>query len=95
MHLIPGRFAIALGFSPAAHLGLAWMVGEQLPSSAAPAQRALTVAMVPAAPRAVLNRIAPTARAAVIYSNCLSFINSARASRAMPVQLVMPTIAIK
>jgi len=65
VHLIPGRFAIALGFSTAAHVGLAWMVGDQLPSTAAPAQRALTVAMVPAAPRAVLNSIAPTAVAAL------------------------------
>jgi protein TonB len=41
------------------------MVGDQLPSTAAPAQRALTVAMTPAAPRAVLNSIAPTATAAL------------------------------
>jgi len=65
MHLISGRFAIALGFSTAAHAGLAWMVGDQLPSTAAPAQRALTVAMAPAAPRAVLNSIAPTVTAAL------------------------------
>jgi len=65
VHLIPGRFAIALGFSTAAHVGLAWVVGDQLPSTAAPAQRALTVAMTPAAPRAVLNSIAPTATAAL------------------------------
>ncbi len=65
MHLIPGRFAIALGFSTAAHVGLAWMVGEQLASTAAPARRALTVAMMPAAPRAILNSIAPTSVAAL------------------------------
>ena len=60
-----GRFALALSFSTAAHVGLAWMVDDQLPSSAAPAQRSLTVAMTPAAPRAVLNSIAPTATAAL------------------------------
>lgn len=65
MYLIQGRFALALGFSTAAHVGLAWMVSDQLPSGAAPAQRALTVAMTPAAPRAVLNSIAPTATAAL------------------------------
>ncbi|NCF30205.1 MAG: TonB family protein [Gammaproteobacteria bacterium] len=65
MYLIQGRFALALSFSTAAHVGLAWMVSDQLPSSAAPAQRALTVAMTPAAPRAVLNSIAPTASAAL------------------------------
>ncbi|TFH50419.1 MAG: TonB family protein [Lysobacterales bacterium] len=59
MRLIQGRFALALGFSTAAHVGLAWMVNAQAPSSAAPAQRALTVAMTPAAPRTVLNSIAP------------------------------------
>jgi protein TonB len=66
MQLIQGRFAVALGFSAAAHAGLAWMVNGQLASSAAPAQRALTVAMVPAAPRAVLNSIVvePSTRAA-------------------------------
>ena len=65
MYLIQGRFALALSFSTAAHVGLAWMVSDQLPSSAAPAQRTLTVAMTPAAPRAVLNSIAPTATAAL------------------------------
>ena len=58
-----GRFALALSFSAVAHAGLAWMVGDRLPSSAAPAQRALTVALTPAAPRAVLNSIAPSATA--------------------------------
>lgn len=65
MHLIHGRFALALGFSTAAHAGLAWMVTDPLATSAAPAQRALTVAMTPAAPRAVLNSIAPAATAAL------------------------------
>ncbi len=60
-----GRFALALSFSTAAHVGLAWMVGDRLPSGAAPAQRTLTVSMTPAAPRAVLNSIAPSATAAL------------------------------
>jgi protein TonB len=60
-----GRFALALSFSTVAHVGLAWVVGDQLPSSAAPAQRSLTVSMTPAAPRAVLNSIAPSATAAL------------------------------
>jgi protein TonB len=65
VHLIQGRLAIALSFSTAAHVGLVWMVGDDLRSSAAPAQRALTVSMTPAAPRALLNSIAPSATAAV------------------------------
>ena len=40
-------------------------------------------------------RLAPIARAAVTNSICLSFRNSARVSRAMPVQLVTPMIAIR
>jgi len=60
-----GRFALALSFSTAAHVGLAWVASDQLPSSAVPAQRALTVAMAPAAPRTVLNSIAPSATAAL------------------------------
>jgi protein TonB len=64
VHLIQARLVVALSFSTAAHVGLAWMVDGQLASNAAPAQRALTVSMTPAAPRAVLNSIAPTATAA-------------------------------
>jgi len=60
-----GRFALALSFSAVAHAGLAWVVSDELPPSAAPAQRSLTVAMTPAAPRAVLNSIAPSATAAL------------------------------
>ena len=41
------------------------MVSDQLPANAAPAQRTLTVAMTPTAPRAVLNSISPTATAAL------------------------------
>jgi protein TonB len=58
-----GRLALALSFSTAAHVGLAWVVSDQLPSSAPAAQRSLTVSMTPAAPRAVLNSIAPSASA--------------------------------
>lgn len=65
MYLIQGRLAVALGFSAAAHAGLAWMVSDRQASNAAPAQRALTVALAPAAPRAVLNSIAPAATAAL------------------------------
>jgi protein TonB len=65
VHLIQARLAVALGFSTAAHVGLAWRVNGQLASNAAPALRALTVAMTPAAPRAVLNSIAPAATAAL------------------------------
>ena len=65
MHVIHGRLALALGFSTAAHVGLVWMVGDQLHAGAVPAQRALTVVMTPAAPRAVLNSIAPAATAAL------------------------------
>jgi TonB family protein len=65
VHLIQGRFVLALGFSTAAHAGLALMVSDPLAPSAAPAQRALSVAMAPAAPRAVLNSIAPAATAAL------------------------------
>lgn len=65
MYLIHGRMALALGLSTVAHAGLVWMIGEHLPSSAVPAQRAMTVAMIPAAPRAVLNSIAPSATAVV------------------------------
>lgn len=65
MHLIQGRLVLALGFSTAAHAGLALVVSDPLATSAAPAQRALTVAMAPAAPRAVQNSIAPTATAAL------------------------------
>ena len=63
--MIQGRLAVALSFSTVAHVGLAWMVNDHLPSSAAPAQRALTVAMTPAAPRAILNSITPSATAAL------------------------------
>ena len=63
MTLIPGRFAVALSFSAAAHVGLAWVVSDPLPATAAPAQQALSVALAPAAPRAVLNSIAPAATA--------------------------------
>jgi protein TonB len=63
VQLIQGRFALALGFSTAAHAGLAWMVDDHLAISASPAQRALTVAITPAAPRAVLNSIAPSTAA--------------------------------
>ncbi len=63
MYLIQGRFAVALSFSAVAHVGLAWVVSDRLPSTAAPAQHALTVALAPAAPRAVLNSIAPAAAA--------------------------------
>ena len=63
MYLIQGRFAVALSFSAVAHVGLAWVVSDGLPSTAAPAQHALTVALAPAAPRAVLNSIAPAATA--------------------------------
>ena len=65
MHVIHARFAVALGLSTVAHVGLAWVASDHLPSTAAPAQRALTVALAPAAPRAVLNSIAPTASAAL------------------------------
>jgi len=63
VYLIQGRFALALSFSAAAHVGLVWVVSDRLPSSAAPAQHALTVALAPAAPRAVLNSIVPAATA--------------------------------
>jgi protein TonB len=63
--LIQGRLALALGFSTAAHVGLVWIVGDELHAGALPAQRALTVSMTPAAPRAVLNSIAPSATAAL------------------------------
>ncbi len=63
MTLIPGRFGVALSFSAAMHVGLAWVVSDGLPSTAAPAQQALSVALAPAAPRAVLNSIAPAATA--------------------------------
>ncbi len=65
MPVMQGRLVLALGFSSAAHIGLGWMLSDALPSTAAPAQRALTVAMTPAAPRAVLNSIAPSATAAL------------------------------
>jgi len=65
VQLIQGRFALALGFSTAAHAGLAWMVDDHWAISASPAQRALTVAMTPAAPRAVLNSIAPSTAASL------------------------------
>lgn len=65
MVLMQGRMALALGLSTVAHVGIVWMVGERVASSAAPAQRAVTVAMVPAAPRQVLNSIAPSATAAL------------------------------
>lgn len=68
MTLVQARLAVALGFSTAAHVAIAWMVSDQLPSAAPPAQRALTVALVPAAPRAVLNSIAPRATAAMAPS---------------------------
>jgi protein TonB len=58
-----GRLAVALGLSTAAHVGLAWMVAAHTSSTAAPARRALTVAMTPAAPRAVQNSIAPAVSA--------------------------------
>jgi protein TonB len=61
--LIHGRFAVALSFSAAMHAGLAWVASDGLPSSAAPAQQALSVALAPAAPRAVVNSIAPAATA--------------------------------
>jgi protein TonB len=59
------RFVLAMCASTAAHVGVAWFAADQLASFAAPAQRALTVAMAPAAPRAVLNSIAPSATAAL------------------------------
>ena len=65
MDLIQGRLAVALSFSTVAHVSLAWVMSDHLPSTAAPAQRALTVAMTPAAPRTVLNSIAPSATAAL------------------------------
>lgn len=68
MSLIHARLAVALGFSTAAHVALAWMVSDHLVSVAPPAQRALTVSMTPAAPRAVLNSIAPRATAAIAPS---------------------------
>jgi protein TonB len=61
--LIHGRFGVALSFSAAMHVGIAWVVSDGLPSTAAPAQQALRVALAPAAPRAVLNSIAPAATA--------------------------------
>lgn len=65
MYLMQGRLAVALGLSTAAHVGLAWMVVAHTSSSAAPARRALTVSMTPAAPRAVQNSIAPAVSAAL------------------------------
>lgn len=62
------RMAVALGLSTAAHAGFVWMLGDRLPSNAAPAQRAMTVSMAPAAPRAVLNSIAPSMTASVTPS---------------------------
>lgn len=63
MFLIHGRFGVALSFSAAMHVGFAWVASGGVPSSAAPAQQALRVALAPAAPRAVLNSIAPAAMA--------------------------------
>ena len=45
------------------HVGFAWVASGGVPSTAAPAQQALSVALAPAAPRAVLNSIAPAATA--------------------------------
>ena len=63
MTLIQGRFGVALSFSAAMHVGIAWVVSDGWPPTAAPAQQALHVALAPAAPRAVLNSIAPAATA--------------------------------
>jgi protein TonB len=65
VNLIHGRMILALGFSTAAHVAAAWMINDGIAWTAAPAQRTLSVSIVPAAPRAVLNSIAPSATAAL------------------------------
>jgi protein TonB len=65
VNLIHARMTIALGFSAAAHVAAAWMINDGVPWTAAPAQRTLSVSIVSAAPRAVLNSIAPSATAAL------------------------------
>lgn len=68
MPVMHARMTLALGFSTAAHVGLVWVVGDSLPSFAPPAQQALTVAMTPAAPRPVVNSIAPSATSSLAPS---------------------------
>lgn len=62
------RMAVALGLSTALHAGFVWMLGDATASSAAPAQRTMTVSMAPAAARPVLNSIAPSSAALIAPS---------------------------
>jgi protein TonB len=65
MNLLHGRMVMALGFSTAAHVAVAWVINDGVAWTSAPAQRTLSVSLAPAAPRAVLNSIAPSATAAL------------------------------